>query len=1060
MRPLRLTMTAFGPYRASETIDFELMNEHRLFVISGNTGAGKTTIFDAICFALYGAASGEDRADFRMLRSQFADENVHTAIELDFAIGAKSYRVFRQMKHRKGANKSETGDKNELYELLDGHAVPAVDRFMATEVNAKLQQIIGLTREQFIQIVMLPQGEFRKLLTSDTDNKEEILRKIFQTELYERLEGKFQQQHRQLLEELREYRASMNALMKQAQEAMPCREESEFAKLVQQEQISPAQFAAALQQEAAHYYHSATLAAQQKQEQAGKLEQKRGQRSMAEQFNKKHDDYLAKTELQEQLLAKQPQYQELEEKLEQARKASAIAPYAEQRLRAKQAAALSNERLLERQASLAAAGKEAAAAESIYEKELQQEANRKEAERELQRLEELAPAVKALTAQEAGIRQLLREEQALDSQLLKQASEHAELLQQREKLRSALQAGEHAAEQAPAAKQRLDEVTRLGRQISKLLEHLQEISAVNSQAQALSAGLEQARMSCAQLEQRWIEGQAGLLAAHLHDGSPCPVCGSRTHPAKTEARQDMPSREQLQSAKEQLSALERQVEAARVKAEAALATSQAYEQELIESELEADAAAGVAAAAELKLDTALLHSPDLLRQTQQQFVERQLVLRQQWKVCKEEHDRLTALAGQWKQQRRLAQQLEQQLQQLDASKQLQHEQLKEMSVKRAANEALLNKELERIPAHLREYGKLERRLTEQSRLVESQQQRWKQAQEAKQAAATKLAAATAFEEQAEREHKDAQQQAAEATDRMLQELLQAGFQNEENYLNALMSVDAMQAAQSDLEQYKSSIAVIKEQLTILKAELEGKPRIELAELDEQIRGLHAKYEALIEQEQSAALYAREAERLSNTIADMQQKMKQQEQELEEVADIYAMLKGDNALKISFERYILIEFLEQILILANERLKKLSNGQFELQRSDRLETRGKQSGLGLDVYDAYTGQNRDVKSMSGGEKFNASLCLALGMADVIQANKGGITIEMMLIDEGFGALDEEALHKAIDALVDLQKAGRMIGVISHVQEVKEAFPACIEVYKTREGYSKTKVLLKM
>ncbi|MDF2667835.1 MAG: hypothetical protein K0R67_141, partial [Paenibacillus sp.] len=159
-------------------------------------------------------------------------------------------------------------------------------------------------------------------------------------------------------------------------------------------------------------------------------------------------------------------------------------------------------------------------------------------------------------------------------------------------------------------------------------------------------------------------------------------------------------------------------------------------------------------------------------------------------------------------------------------------------------------------------------------------------------------------------------------------------------------------------------------------------------------------------------------------------------------------------KISFERYLQIEFLEKIIHTANQRLQRMSNGQYYLVRSDRLEKRGKQSGLGLDVYDNYTGQLRDVKTMSGGEKFNASLCLALGMADVIQSYEGGISIETMFIDEGFGSLDEESLNKAIDTLIDLQQTGRMIGVISHVQELKQAIPAILEVKKTKEGCSYT------
>ncbi len=178
-----------------------------------------------------------------------------------------------------------------------------------------------------------------------------------------------------------------------------------------------------------------------------------------------------------------------------------------------------------------------------------------------------------------------------------------------------------------------------------------------------------------------------------------------------------------------------------------------------------------------------------------------------------------------------------------------------------------------------------------------------------------------------------------------------------------------------------------------------------------------------------------------------------------ITDLYDIVRGQNGLKLSFERYIQIEYLERIIQSANERLKEMSNGQFVLIRSDRQEVRGRQSGLGLDVYDAYTGQTRDVKTLSGGEKFNASLCLALGMADVIQSFQGSVSIDTMFIDEGFGSLDEESLNKAIDTLIDLQKSGRMIGVISHVEELKAAFPAILEVKKAKEGHSHTKFTIK-
>jgi len=155
MKPIRLSITAFGPYKGQETIDFTKFHEHRLFVISGPTGAGKTTIFDAICYALYGTASGEDRDDVRMLRSHFADDDIHTSVELDFQIGQRSFRVIRQMGHRKAGNKSETGSRIELYETTSGQAVPAVDRFMVTDVDRKIESLFGLNKDQFSQIVML-----------------------------------------------------------------------------------------------------------------------------------------------------------------------------------------------------------------------------------------------------------------------------------------------------------------------------------------------------------------------------------------------------------------------------------------------------------------------------------------------------------------------------------------------------------------------------------------------------------------------------------------------------------------------------------------------------------------------------------------------------------------------------------------------------------------------------------------------------------------------------------------------------------------------------------------
>src|SRR5690625_4125457 len=274
-----------------------------------------------------------------------------------------------------------------------------------------------------------------------------------------------------------------------------------------------------------------------------------------------------------------------------------------------------------------------------------------------------------------------------------------------------------------------------------------------------------------------------------------------------------------------------------------------------------------------------------------------------------------------------------------------------------------------------------------------------------------------------------------------------------------MSRDDRQQLKLEIEQYKQNISTLTKQVQELKILIKDKNRVDLSAFSEQLKQLKAAYETALNTLNVSKDYYQESIKLKDHIIDTDEEVQVYEKQLAMVTDLYDVIRGQNSRKISFERYLQIEYLEQIINAANQRLKYLSNGQFILMRSDRIESHGRQSGLAFDVYDAYTGLTRDVKTLSGGEKFNASLCLALGMSDVIQSFQGNISIEMMFIDEGFGSLDEESLTKSIDTLIDLQKSGRLIGVISHVEELKAVFPAILEVEKTKVGYSKTEFKLK-
>ncbi|MBF6633932.1 MAG: AAA family ATPase, partial [Planococcus sp. (in: Bacteria)] len=258
MKPLKLKMTAFGPYKNTEEIDFADLQGNQLFVISGSTGSGKTTIFDGICFALYGSASGSDRSESRILRSDFADDASHTCVEMEFEIHGKIYRILRQMGHVKKGNKSATGERYEFFERTEEGEKPCVERQIVSEINRRVEEVIGLTQNQFSQIVMLPQGEFRKLLTSETDNKEEILRKIFKTEPYKLISERLKQKKDAAAKMFEREQQELNIYIQRIATSLPHRD-SELFEVLGREHMNINQVLAGLENEAAYYRQKISL---------------------------------------------------------------------------------------------------------------------------------------------------------------------------------------------------------------------------------------------------------------------------------------------------------------------------------------------------------------------------------------------------------------------------------------------------------------------------------------------------------------------------------------------------------------------------------------------------------------------------------------------------------------------------------------------------------------------------------------------------------------------------------------------------------------------------------
>ncbi|MFC5402199.1 AAA family ATPase [Cohnella soli] len=1030
MKPIRLQMTAFGPYRDTETIDFSLLEDRQLFVISGNTGAGKTTIFDAICFALYGSASGEDRAEARMLRSHFVDDDVHTAVDYTFSVGKRSFRVFRQLGHRKKGNKSETPGKAELYETTSGEDVPFVDRFMISDVNAKLESVLGLTREQFSQIVMLPQGEFRKLLTSDTENKEDILRRIFRTGLYEKLEERFQQRNRELMEALKQAKATQDAYTAQARETLPNREDSKLRAVLEQEYVAMAQVEEGLAEEISFYGEREAAAAHARDEIAGRLNIQeaalREALALAGRFTQLGEKRGQRLESE----AREPEVRALEQAVQLAGQAARIEPYEEQASQAERDHAAKTARLAAKREEAAAAERAFVAEQAAYAVEEAREPERQQAAQRLRELADLEPTVRTLEERRSEAERLAAEERQIGANLEASERELAKLREDKrgdsEKLK-ALEADERLRPETERKFERVKIKYRLVKELLELDGRAEAFAKAEAESAKAAAALKAAHD---ELESRWLEGQAGLLAAHLHDGAPCPVCGSAEHPAKAASVADVPTKEALQSAKERLRQAEQTLSEAKAQAAAASAGKDGRADERAEYGVTAEPFAAQLAAAEAE-----------------------------GKRLRVETERLTRQSEQLQPLREKIERMEQALEQAQAAKDRLMERRQVLAAELIAKKTLLDSELNRIPEVLRTPDKLAARIGEQEGLQRRLVEAWQEVQRRLQATQARLVEERTNVAQLSAQLEEEAVRANQAKLKFAEELASAGFASADAYAAVKMSVERREELRRQIEAHRANAAALRQQVEELERELANRAQPDLESAHTAIAETKAALETASAEQITARRHKEEAERLSSAIARTVGQFRELEREQQQVADVYQMLKGDNALKISFERYILIEYLEQILSAANVRLNDLSNGQFLLQRSDRLETRGKQSGLGLDVYDAYTGQNRDVKTMSGGEKFNASLCLALGMTDVIQSYQGGVSIEMMFIDEGFGSLDEDSLNKAIATLADLQRSGRMIGVISHVQELKAAFPAVLEVSKTKEGYSRTAFVLK-
>lgn len=928
MRPLRLTLSAFGPYAAEITLDLEKLGRGGLYLITGDTGAGKTTIFDAITYALYDHSSSGIR-EGSMLRCKYADDKTPTFVELEFEVHGVRYTVRRNPEYQRPKARGEgmTTEKADATLTYPDDRPPVTK---AKDVTAAVQEIIGLDYNQFSQIVLIAQGQFTKLLNASTEERSRIFRKLFRTQRYAQLQERLQAEASALNQQRTAQNAKLDSLLGGLQFS-PEDPDAEALRALCAQTVPETALALldALTARQAAALEEAGTALQATEAQLDTVQQQLGAAAQAQR-------------LAQQLAARQAELAAAKPALDAAR--------AEAGRHAGDAAQLDALTAQVTQAQSALAAYDALDALCRQQTEAR-DAARLAAAQAQKRRTQLDSLNAALTAAETELAALAD----ADTRLLALQNRSAQLAQRGETLTK--------------LEQRLADCQRQAKAAHKAQENYR----------AAAAAQDEARTRQNTLERAFLDAQAGLLAEGLTEGAPCPVCGSTHHPARALLPHTAPTQAQVEAARQAAAEADRQAQNASAAAQSALA-----------------------AANEAK--TSLRRDAETL--LPERFTTPEgtvpLTFALMTNVLAEENTALQAAQTDCKAQCRQAEADCRRKAQLEADRQ----------------------------AKTRQRPALEQTAAEADR-----------------SAAAQNASADALEGQiAERRAALPYPRRADA---------QAALDKLEADRRALRT--GMDTAQRRLKQAEQSIAAaeaaveaLTAQQTAAQKELPARSAEELTAQQTELTTARESLRSREKQLSAQLLPNRKTAAQYRAAAEARQAL---ESRWQWVSALAATAGGTltSKQKIKLEAYIQMNYLDRILRYANTRLMQMTAGQYELERIG-AENQRSQSGLDLGVIDHYNGTRRSVKTLSGGESFKASLALALGLSDEVQSSAGGIRLDTLFLDEGFGSLDEESLELAIRVLSGLTEGDRLVGIISHVGALKDRIDRQVVVHKARTGGS--------
>ncbi|BCB03539.1 AAA family ATPase [Bacillus sp. KH172YL63] len=1037
MKPLQLIMQAFGPYAGRETIDFRALGNRTMFVISGKTGSGKTTIFDGISYAIYGKASGEDRTPTE-LRSQFANDEDITEVELLFSLRGKTYRIWRSpqqdKKKARGEGYTTINARSELY-VFDEDGKEQLLAANVRDVDEKIKGLIQLDANQFRQILMIPQGEFRKLLTSDSKDKELILQRLFHTEIYRSIQEKLKAEADDLK------KAVETSMEERTRELVRIHAEGheELRDLLLQ---NPLNDHLILQLLPAHI-EDMEKSEKDLQSRYEKVQSKRDQlqkelaeaNRLAELFEQQEKLSKQKQSLEE----KKPEIETIEKEILLAQRASVLVQQDEYCHKL-------NRNLNELNGQLKTLMKEKEelsqtllAAEERFKEEREKESLRNEVAKKVTQLETMEKDIFSLDSlsKETGE---LKSKHERQQGIVKKQTEQIAFLQKGIKER------EYTIEKGENAQNIVFQLDKKLQEHQYLLELLSEMKTldlevrrqqntteqVKEQHKKIQEQVQDASETLDYLEGKWKSAQAAILAKSLKQGDPCPVCGSEHHPHAASDTVSLPSEEDLKVAKTKLQELEKDEKQWSLRnAQEELKLQNVQERidgitlKVREREEGFEQSDFESALSQVKLDIDALKK-DMAEKRDE--AEQVLKMREEVKKGREK------------------------LEELEVSKVQAQELLHDLHASFLTSSTTLEKVKASIPEELRTMNGFKEVLSETKSRLEALKASFERAQNEYYELKNQLSVKESQVKENESRVIQVETEMKEERDRFVALLSDQGFAHYKAFQEARMSESDIMLLQERVKHFGEELRSVSDRLSDLSQHLEGKERPEVNGIHEKISAVAEEMSTVNDQLNEIKTNRKDNSLILSRVTAINEGIKDLENNYRMVGHLAEVARGQNANRITFERYVLASFLEDILRVANERLIKMTSGRYQLIRKTDRSKGNVQSGLELLVFDQYTGQERHVKTLSGGESFKASLALALGLADVVQQYAGGVSLETMFIDEGFGTLDPESLDHAIEALMDIQSSGRLVGLISHVPELKERIDVRLEVISSQRGSS--------